>query len=361
MDMNTFDSPLRSLLGVDVPIVQAPMAGGWTTPELAAAVSNAGALGMLAAARTTVEQLQFLIQATRERTNRPFGVNFLLAPPEPAPTDYAPFHAVMDRVRTELSLPPSSHDPTVPASLLKSQIEVVLQEKVPIVSFAMGRPGALVRYLQRAGVCVLGTATTVEEALLLAEEGVDVVVAQGADAGGHRSTFDATGVVPLIGTMALTPQMVDAVDIPVIASGGIGDGRGVVAALALGASGVQIGTRFLVAVESGAFRQYRDRILGATEADTVTTRCFSGRMARGLRNRLTDLLDDPDTPQLPWPYQALALEDVYRHAMERGDADWVPLLAGQGLRLVRKEESAATIIAEIVRGARHTLQRLSVG
>ena len=154
----------------------------------------------------------------------------------------------------------------------------------------------------------------------------------------------------LIGTLALVPQVVDAVHVPVIAAGGIMDSRGVLAALALGAHAAQLGTRFLLARESGAFAAYRRRLCEAAETDTVMTLAISGRPARALRNELVRTVDGAGTPALPWPYQALAADDLYRAAVGAGDTDWAPLLAGQGLRLAREEASAAEIVASIASG-----------
>ena len=158
--------------------------------------------------------------------------------------------------------------------------------------------------------------TTVAEARQVVDGGVDIVVAQGAEAGGHRSTFQLAphGDLPLVGTMALVPQVVDAIRVPVVAAGGISDGRGLAAALALGAAGVQLGTRFLVALESDVFAAYRERLLTAAETDTVMTRAFTGRPARSLRNRFLDQYAEAGTPPLAWPLQSLAAEDIYSAA-----------------------------------------------
>ena len=183
--------------------------------------------------------------------------------------------------------------------------------------------------------------------------GADIIVAQGSEAGGHRSTFELGpgGEVPLVGTLALVPQVVDAVKVPVVAAGGIADGRGVAAALALGALGAQIGTRFLVARESGAFAGYQEALHTATEADTVVTRSFTGRPARAVRNRLLEEIEKGAPPPLPWPLQAYAAEDLYQAAATRDDAGLFPCYAGQGLRLLRRGQGAGEIVEEIAREA----------
>ena len=355
-------TPLCTRLAMDVPIVQAPMAGGWTTPELVAAVCNAGGLGVLAAARLSVDQLQEKIDAIRRLTSRPFGVNFLLAPPDAPPSDVGAMLKVLDAGRSRLGLargqPTSLH---LPASPLAAQFDLVCRAQVPVVSFAMGTPAPWVERAKASGAFVIAMATTVDDAVRLQSCGVDAVVAQGAEAGGHRSSIDtpSDAALPLVGLMALVPQMVDALHVPVIAAGGIMDGRGVLAALALGAEAVQLGTRFLLASESGTFPAYRQRLIEATETDTVLTRSLTGRLARALRNELVRTVEESGVPVLGWPYQGLAAEDLYGAAIANGDAAWSPLLAGQGLRLAREVATAAEIMTSLRHEAELQLLRLS--
>jgi nitronate monooxygenase len=193
---------------------------------------------------------------------------------------------------------------------------------------------------------VLSMVTTVEEAVLVAQGGADVVIAQGAEAGGHRSTFKVgpNGEAPLVGTMALVPQVVDAVDVPVVAAGGVMDGRGFLAALALGATGAQVGTRFLLARESGAHPAYRERLLAATEEDTLVTHVFTGRPARELRNRFVEEYQDAGPEPLAWPLQSVAASDIYQASQSANNGDYSPLLAGQGLRMLKDNQGAAEIV-----------------
>ncbi|MEW6635240.1 MAG: nitronate monooxygenase [Actinomycetota bacterium] len=351
---------LCDLLGVRHPVVQAPMAGGWTTPALVAAVCNAGGLGMLAASRVPPERLREDIRAVKGKTDEPFGVNFLLAGPEGDARGAAEVQRFLDRFRGELGLPPAETPPIPPPSPLEEQLAVVFEEGVPLLSVALGDPGDLAGRAHERGMLFSAMATTVEEAVLAARRGADFVVAQGAEAGGHRSTFEVGpgGEVPLVGTMALVPQVVDAVEVPVVAAGGIADGRGLAAALALGAEGVQIGTRFLTASESGAFPAYRERLLSARETDTIITRVFSGRPARGIRNRLVRAWEWDGPEPLPYPLQSLAAGDVYAAARSRDDGDYAMMLAGQATRLLRPGQSAAEIVEEVVAGARATIRRL---
>ena len=339
-------------LGIELPIVQAPMAGGWTTPALVAAVANAGGLGMLAGARLSAHELRMQVEAVRTATDRPFGVNFLLAPPDASPRDAGEMQKALDRGRERFGLAAGPARLVLPASQLSEQLAYVSEAKIPVVGFAMGDPAPFVARIKEHGGFVVAMATTVANAIRLEASGADAIVAQGAEAGGHRSLLDAAAGAdpPLVGTLALVPQVVDAVRVPVIAAGGIMDGRGVFAALSLGAQAAQLGTRFLLAHESGAFAAYRRRLCEATETDTVMTLAISGRPARALCNELVRTVEGAGTPPLPWPYQALAADDIYRAAVAAGDADWAPLLAGQGLRLARAEASAAEIVESIASG-----------
>jgi nitronate monooxygenase len=346
----SLSTPLCDLLGVRYPVIQAPMAGGWTTPELVAAVSSAGGFGSLAGAGVPPERLREDIRAVKERTDRPFAVNFLLAPPGPGSHDVAAVQRFLDGFRERFDLAPGDTELEPPSFSLQEQLEVVFEEGVPVLSVALGDPGDLVERAHGEGMLVASMVATVEDAVRDAEGGVDVVVAQGAEAGGHRSTVELgpDGEPPLVGTLALVPQ------------GGISDGRGLVAALALGAAGVQMGTRFLLARESGAHPAYRRRLTSATETDTVVTRVFTGRPARGLRNRFVEEYLTASSEPLAWPLQRAAAGDIYRASQAADDADYSPLLAGQGLRMLEEDgQEAAGIVEEVIAGAGAVLSRLA--
>ena len=357
----SLSTPLCDLLGVRYPVIQAPMAGGWTTPGLVSAVSNAGGFGSLAGAGVAPVRLREEIRAVKERTDRPFGVNFLLAPPGPGSQDLAAAQRFLDGFRERFGLPSGGTDLGLSPPPLEDQLEVVFDERVPVLSLALGDPGELVERAHAEGMLVVSMVTTVGDAVRAAEGGVDVVVAQGAEAGGHRSVVElgSGGEVPLVGTLALVPQVVDAVGVPVVAAGGIMDGRGLVAALALGAAGVQVGTRFLLARESGAHPAYRRRLLAATEEDTVVTRVFTGRPARGLRNRFVEEYLSAGSEPLAWPLQRAAAGDIYRASQAADDGDYSPLLAGQSLGLLKEDgQGAAEIVQEVVAEAGALLSRL---
>lgn len=315
---------------------------------------------MLAGARVSPEKLQEDIRTVKARTDKPFGVNFLLAPPEENDKDVAAVQRFLDRFRERLDLPPGSTDVTPPPSQFKEQLEAVFEERIPVLSVALGDPGELVERAHGEGMLVSAMVTTAGEAARVVERGVDLVVAQGAEAGGHRSTFEvgAGGEVPLVGTMALVPRVADEVNVPVVAAGGISDGRGLLAALALGASGVQIGTHFLLARESGAHPAYRQRLLAAMETDTIVTHAFTGRPARGLRNRLAEEYLNAGFEPLGWIWQGAAAGDIYGASQAADNGDYSPLLAGQGVGMLREERGAGEIVAEIMEEARRALSRL---
>jgi nitronate monooxygenase len=352
--------PLLRRLGIEHPIIQAPMAGGATTPELVIAVSEARALGFLGAAYLSPQQILAQGRSVRSRTQRPFGVN-LFAPvsPTPLPADVQPALDALGAYHHELGLPA----PAVPERAIQEfdgQLAAALETGATVLSFTFGLlPDAALRAARDRGMFVVGTATTVEEAVALEGAGVDAVVAQGSEAGAHRGTFGSADFdSALIGTMALVPQVADAVRVPVIASGGIMDGRGIAAALALGAAAVQMGTAFLTVDESGIPAGYRDAIAGARETDTRVTRAFSGRAARGIANRFMDEVERGGAAaNLGYPTQNALTRPLRAEAAKQNRPDLLSLWAGQGLRLARREP-AASLVRRLVAETDAVLRRL---
>lgn len=347
-------TPLCELLRIRYPIIQAGMAGGITTPELVASVSNAGALGVLGASRLTPEQTRDQIRRIKALTNQPFGVNLVIAPPEPNVQELQKVQKIFDQFRQELGIPlrEGAGEAALPSSRISEQLGVVFEEKVSVLSFGLGDSARFVSEAHQIGAKVIAMITTVDEARKVADGGADIIIAQGSEAGGHRSTFalDQNGDAHLVGTIALIPQIVDAVMVPVVAAGGIMDGRGIAAALALGAQGASLGTRFLVAKESGAFQAYKQRLLQATEADTLVTKAFTGRPARSIRNRFITEFEKAGIRPLAWPLQGIVADDIYKEAELKNNADYFPILAGQGLRILREEQqTAAKIVEQLVR------------
>jgi nitronate monooxygenase len=353
-----WDTPLTELLGTRYPIVQAPMAGGFTTPELVAAVSSAGALGSLGGAMVPPEDLRGAIRSIRSRTDAPFAVN-LFAPlprPEADASRIEAIHGVLSRFREELGLPqPSEAAPAPPPFSFADQVAVVAEERVPVFSFTFGLPP--LEQVKDAASVVLGTATTAAEAEKLVEHGVDVVVAQSFEAGGHRGTFDTSFERSLVGGMALLPQVVDRVSVPVVYAGGVMDGRGVAAAVALGAHGVQLGTAFLDCPESGAPDAYRRALAAATDDSSVITAAYTGRPARALHASYVDALERSGVDLLPYPLQALVAMDIRAAAAEQGRDDLLFVLAGQAAGMVRSLP-AAELVETLVRETEETIARL---
>jgi nitronate monooxygenase len=328
--------------------------------DLAVAASEAGALGFLAGAYLAPDQIRDESRQLKARTSRPFGNNLFVSQPPPevpanpqgALNHLAAFHA-------ELGLPPPTI-PTSPPDRFDEQLAAVLDGGAPVFSFTFGIPSpAAMQDIQARGVYIIGTATTVDEAIALERAGVDAVVAQGSEAGAHRGTFAAPFEAAMIGTIALVPQIVDAVKIPVIASGGIMDGRGIAAALALGASAVQMGTAFLTCDEAGIADAYKEVILKAHEQDTRVTRAFSGRPARGIVNRVMEELDAAAKPGaiLPYPLQNMLTRPMRNAASRQQRAEYLSLWAGQGVRLARRQ-SVQALIARLVEETEAVIRRL---
>jgi nitronate monooxygenase len=350
-------TPLCELLGIRHPLLLAPMAGGWSTPELVAAVTRSGGLGMFGAQGMSAEAIGSAVRRALELCDGPVGVNVQVPPTTRRNPDDASVHAVLAPFRGELGLPsePAAPPPTADPLAL---IEAALEAGAGVVSAALGDPAPLQPLARRAGVPLLAMVTTVEEARRSVEAGADVVIAQGAEAGGHRSSFELPerGLPPLIGSFALVPLVADAVDVPVVATGGIMDGRGVAAALALGAHGASLGTRFLLAAESGAPGHYRQRLLQLRPEDTVVSDRVSGRPARWIRNRLVDALDAGPEP-LGWPAQYGAIADVRAKATREPHPDLMPMLAGQGASLAGAVQPAEAIVERVVAQAAAILGR----
>ena len=339
------ETRVTRLLGIEHPVVQAGMAGGPTTPRLVAAVSEAGGLGTLGAAYMAPEAIRTAVREIRALTEKPFVVNLFVPEPfDPSLYDPEEIGASLASYREELGIEAPRELSYVQP--FEDQLAVVLEERVPVFSFTFGVPEeAHLDALREAGTVTAGTATTVREAVAVEAAGIDAVTAQGAEAGGHRGTFLGPYEGGLVGTMALVPQVADAVEIPVLAAGGIMDGRGLAAALALGADGVQMGTAFLACPESGAHEGYKQAILGAAEDETTVTRVFSGKAARGLRNRFTEEMEGADIPA--YPVQNANTRDIRAAAAKADRTEFMSLWSGQAPRLARPV-SAAEVVEKTV-------------
>ena len=335
-------SPLITRLQIALPIIQGPMTGS-DTPALAAAVSQAGGLGMLGCGMRSPAAMAEAAAEVRRHTQQPFGMNlFVQATPTP---DEATVQTAMERLAplyAELGLQPQR--PTQWCEDFAAQFEALLALRPAVASFTFGiLDAAQVARLHAAGCLVVGTATTVAEARAWAGVGVDAVCASGTEAGGHRGTFLGDFAASQVGTLALVPQCVDAVDIPVIAAGGIMDGRGIAAAQALGAQAVQMGTAFLACPESGIGPAYRQALAQARDTDTRLTRVFSGRPARGIVNAMMEALAAEEDRVPAYPVQNALTGALRRAAAAQGRTSHLSLWAGQGVAAVRPLPAAQLV------------------
>lgn len=338
-------------------------------PELVAEVSNAGGLGILAGLGLPADELRKQIRRVRELTGRPFGVNLWLheqlqPPREPSQVPADQVRAVqttLNSFRSELGLPSTLEPPRPFPDVIAAAIDVIIDERVPLWSIGLGNPDpAIVDRCHASGILVMAMICTVKDARAVSAAGVDFIVAQGMEAGGHRSTWvkPASPAEASIGTMTLVPQVVDAVPQPVIAAGGLADGRGLAASLALGAAGILLGTRFVATKESMAPEMYKQALLRSSGADTTVTEAFSGLYARALRNRFTDEYERAGAPVLPSLLQSNAAEDVFAGAVAAGNPDYFPLWSGQSVGLVADLPAAGDVVRAIAADAEAILSRL---
>jgi nitronate monooxygenase len=329
---------ILELLGIDLPIIQAPMAGA-TTSAMAIGVAEAGGLGSIPGAMLSPNALGAEFVAIRAQTQKPINLNFFChAEPTSDPVRETAWRQRLKPYCLELGLcseTPTAALPIAPFS--DAHCDLVMDLKPEIVSFHFGLPSeTLVSRVKAAGSKILCSATSVEEAIWLEQRGCDVIVAQGWEAGGHRGMFLCESVATQVGTMALVPQVVDAVNVPVIAAGGIGDGRGIAAAFALGASAVQIGTAYLFCPEASVDPVYQQALNAAKCDQTVITNVFTGRAARAILNRTVRELG-PMAEDVPgFPLAANALQPLSAKSRAAGSGDFAPLWSGQAAPLGRR-------------------------
>jgi nitronate monooxygenase len=359
------DGRLIDLFAIQHPIILAPMAG-FATVRLAAAVCDAGGLGSIGCATMQPHLAAEMIKELRKLTTRPINVNFFCH--RPSQVDVEREQAWRGRLSPycrELGIDPEPPPRLDLAPFGDAMCKVVEETRPEVVSFHFGLPDAgLLARVKAAGCLVISSATTVEEALWLEAHDVDAVIAQGAEAGGHRATFlhddlnRAMASQP--GTLALVPQIVDVVSVPVIAAGGIADGRSIAAAFALGASGVQLGTAFLLCPEAGTSPLHREALLHARDDETVLTNVFSGRPARAIANRLPLDLGplSEAAPEFPLPMGELG--PLRAEAEPRQSSDFTPLWSGQAAALARERPGKALLL-ELVEEATERFKRLGRG
>jgi nitronate monooxygenase len=338
---------LTSRLGLQYPIIQGPL-GGLSSQRLTAAVSHYGGLGSFGAHGLKPEAIRNVIREVKALTPKPFAMNLWVSMEDEgalASTEEA-FHRSISPLAKHIESvggAKPSYRPYEPI-YFEDQLQVLLDEGIFAFSFIYGIPSKqILDEFRHRGIALIGTATTVDEAIALEQAGVDVIAASGFEAGGHRGSFLQPSEDSLTGAMALVPQVVDAVKLPVVAAGGIGDARGIVAAFALGAEGVQMGTAFLACDESGASTLHREALLSGQAKQTAFTRGFTGRLARGIRNRLLDELNQKDVEILPYPLQRALVRHLSIPAEKAGRSDLLPLWAGQSADLSRCTDVCALL------------------
>ncbi|QUG42295.1 nitronate monooxygenase [Psychrobacillus sp. INOP01] len=337
-----FTNNFTNLLKIDFPIIQAPMAGGITTSKFVAAVCNNGALGMIGAGYISPIQLREQIREVKELTSNSFGVNlFVPGEFEISENKIEIANRLLNRYREQLNI--QEEKVTLPSvedgfQSYMQQIQVVIEEKVPICSFTFGVPTAdVMRKFKQHNVTTIGTATTVAEAISIEKLGMDAVVVQGSEAGGHRGNFIGDHEESLIGLMTLIPQVADIVNIPVIAAGGIMDGRGLMASLCSGAKAVQMGTAFLTCEESGAHPLHKEAIMHSKDGDTTLTRTFSGKWARGINNKFIMEMGEYEDTIPNFPIQNALTQSIRKASAHQNNKEYMSLWAGQNAKLARVE------------------------
>ncbi|QDK43932.1 nitronate monooxygenase [Bdellovibrio sp. ZAP7] len=326
-------------LGIEKPLILAPMAGGPSTPQLVAAASNAGILGSLGCAYETPEHIHETIRKTKELTTKPFAVNLFAPQADPilsqsqieaATTALALYRKELELTSTPSLKPPFSYD-------FEKQFEVVLKAAPAGFSFTFGLISKEhINACKSQRILTMGTATTLEEALLLEDLGVDAIVAQGVEAGGHRGLFSTETPDPLIGMLELAKSIVKNTKIPVIAAGGIMNGQDMRAALATGAQVAQMGTAFLLCDEAGTSAPYRQALTNSPSDATKLTRAFSGRIARGIENRFMREMENKKESILPFPAQNNFTRDIRNKSAQMGKSDFLSLWAGSNFSRIRK-------------------------
>ncbi|WP_079507497.1 NAD(P)H-dependent flavin oxidoreductase [Mesobacillus jeotgali] len=351
---------LTELLNIEYPIVQAPMAGGITTSQLVSGVSNSGGLGMVGAGYLAPDAMQEQIREVKLLTTKNFGIN-LFVPNEFQVTqdEIDSAEKKLKPIREQLNLHKEQQlkipDYRQHAETFNDLIKIVIEEEIPVCSFTFGLPSKeVISELKANNIILLGTATTVREAIEAENSGMDAVVVQGSEAGGHRGNFISRDKDSLIGLMSLIPQVADNVRIPVIAAGGIMDGRGLLASLCLGAKAVQMGTAFLTCTESGAHQLYKQAILSAGEDEMVLTNAFSGKWARGIKNRFIEEMQEEGVSFPEFPVQNALTQPIRKASSAQNNPEYMSLWSGQSPRLARNQS-----VEELINNIIHDAERIN--
>lgn len=344
---------ITELFGIQYPILQGPMGGGFSTPELLATVSNAGGLGSLGAYTLTPEQILETNKIIKTKTDKPYNINLWVSDVDERLADY-PVES-LEKVKAlfkpyfdELCIPLPDLDPNIPSKFLK-QVEVLFEIRPKVFSFIFGIPSKeILDECRKLGINTVGAATTLDEALALEEANVDAIVAAGFEAGGHRPSFLKPANESLTGTFSLIQQLKAKIKTPVIAAGGIADGKGIAAALTLGADAAQLGTAFLVTEESNATPVHKARLFSDEAKYTVLSKSLTGRMGRMIRNRISEDIKY-ETPVLPFPLQTRLMGPLREAAIAQGKTDMINFWSGQNavnLKYTKADELIQALILE---------------
>lgn len=343
---------LTEKLGIQYPIIQGPFGGGLSTIELLSTVSNAGGLGSFGAHIVSPSQIHELVSDIRTSTDKPFAINLWVSDHDEGGLDmqrdaFEDYVGYFQPYYEALNIAPPSF-PEKYTERYEEQVQALIDAKPPVFSFVFGIPSEdILEQCRRKGIITIGAATTLDEALAIEAAGVDIVLATGLEAGGHRVSFLDEPENSLYGGLALIPQIAERVRIPVIAAGGISDARGVKAALSLGAQGVQMGTAFLACEESGTSQMHKELLFSKAAYKTVLSRAFTGRLARFISNELIRSIDSQDDLPLPFPIQSFFTSALKREASQQGNREFASLYAGQGAPLL-KHNKASDLLASIV-------------
>jgi nitronate monooxygenase len=350
------DNRILELFHIAIPIIQAPMAGA-VLSEMVVAVSEAGGLGSLPCATLSVEQARGQLEAIRQQTTRPINVNFFCHQhPHREPASEIKWRQRLENYYREFALETQAEASTASRAPFNGKMCELVEEFQPeVVSFHFGLPEKdLLERTRKTGAKIISSGTSVDEARWLEDQGCDAIIAQGYEAGGHSGMFLTKDASTLVGTMALVPQIADAVKVPVIAAGAIADARGIVAAFALGASAAQIGTAYLLCPESKISALHREALRNVKDNETVLTNIFTGRPARGIVNRLIREVGAISSDAPEFPLAAAHLAPLRSKSEAAGLGDFSPLWSGQAARL-NKEISAAELTKKL---AQDTLEKL---
>lgn len=344
---------LTELLNIDYPIIQGPFGSGFSSVALTTTVSGLGGLGSFGCQPCTASEIIELNNAIRKVTDKPFNLNLWVNDKDARLKDFdkAAYEKLKELFKPyfdELAIP-LPEMPVDPDPGFKDQVQAMLEIKPPVLSFMFGIPPEdILEQCRRNGTKTFGTATTVDEAIALEKAGVDAVVASGFDAGGHRASFIRSAEDSLTGTFSLIPQVSDNISIPVIAAGGIADARGIKAALTLGADAVQIGTAFLATAQSNATGEHKQKLFSPEAKYTTLTKIFSGRLARGIRNKLTEELKGKEHLLAPYPMQGKFISSLRSSWVENNKSEYITFWSGQSAPLL-KYKDAADLFHSLVR------------